>query len=188
MRRLILRVTAGIVLATATITANAQSGRASLLSRWGQFWGTWVWQTTYPSGNVIPTMVTYHIDGTITASDGTMFRVQPSATTRATPMQGVWERTSWQSLGGTSLYLTFNATGGLTAWGRARSSLQFADDFDHFQAKMFVETLPCASGPPVTCPNPQDAAAKWVPVPNLPPDGFPVTGTRLDRVPAGPLH
>ena len=36
------------------------------------------------------------------------------------------------------------------------------DDFDSFQGKMFLETLPCAAGPPVSCPDPQAANAKWV--------------------------
>jgi hypothetical protein len=117
-----------------------------------------------------------------------MFGAVPTATTRATPFHGVWERTGWQSIGGTSLYLIFNAAGGLTVLGRSRSSLQFADDFDHFQGKMFVETLPCSAGPPLTCPDPLDPAAKWAPFPNMPPDGYPVTGARLDRVPAGPLQ
>jgi hypothetical protein len=110
MRRFVLCSAAMTIgLAACTVAANAQ-GR-SPFSRWGQFWGTWVWQTSYPSGNVIPALVTYHIDGTVTGSDGTIFGVSASATTRVTPMHGVWERTGWQSLGGTSLYMIFNATG-----------------------------------------------------------------------------
>jgi hypothetical protein len=128
-------------------------------------------------------------DGTITGSDGAMFGVMPTATMRITPFHGVWERTGFQSIGGASLYLVFNATGGLIALGRVRSSLQFADDFESFQGKMFVDMLPCTAGPPVSCPDPLDPAAKWVlATPTQPKDGFPVTAVRVARVPAGPLQ
>ena len=102
-------------------------------------------------------------------------------------MYGVWERTGWNSLGGTVNFLIFDApTGTLKAIGRARSSLLFSDDFDHFQGKMFVESLPCPSGPP-SCPDPLDPAAKWVAQPGMPSDGISVSGTRLERVAAAPL-
>jgi len=189
MRRFILFSAIAVGLAAVAVAADAQISRSTPFGRWGQVWGTWVFLTTYPSGNVIPTLVTYHLDGAITGSDGTMFGVLSSATVRITPLHGVWERTGFQSIGGTSLYLVFNATGGLIGWGRARSSLQFADDFDSFQGKMFVETLPCTLGPPVSCPDPQDPAAKWVVAnPAMPKDGFPVSGARVVRVPAGPLQ
>ncbi len=175
-------------LAMATFAANAQTGRSLAFGHWGQVWGTFYFQTTYPNGNVLPTLVTYHVDGTLTGSDGTMFGALPTATIRSSPLHGVWERTGFQSIGGTSFYLIFNATGGLTALGRARSSLQFADDFDSFQGKMFVETLPCTQGPPVSCPDPLDPAAKWVLAnPAQPKDGFTVSAVRVARIPAGPL-
>jgi hypothetical protein len=157
--------------------------------RWGQVWGTWVWKTN----NVLPALVTLHIDGTVSVADGTMFGgILPNSTTRMTPLHGVWVRTGWQSIAGTSLYLVFDSTSGLiSAWGRARTSLQFANNFDSFQGKMFIETLACAPGPvataPVSCPNPLDPAAKWVPPANLPQDGFDVSGTRLAVASAGPL-
>jgi hypothetical protein len=173
-----------LAVSASTIAAQPQQNRA-LLGRWGQVWGTWVWTTN----NRLPALLTLHIDGTVSVSDGTMFGgLQPNSTTRATPLHGVWERTGFQSIGGTSLYLIFDATTGLlTAWGRARTSIAFADDFDHFQGKMFVETLPCVAGPPVSCPDPQAAGAKWMANPNMPSDGFPISATRLERVAAGPL-
>jgi len=188
MRRLILFSAIAAGLTAATIAASAQTPRSIWSGHWGQVWGTFYFLTTYPSGNVIPTIVTYHVDGTITGSDGTMFGAMPTATTRMTPFHGVWERTGFQSIGGTSFYLVFNATGGLSALGRVRSSLQFADDFESFQGKMFVEMLPCTQGPPVSCPDPLDPAAKWVvATPTQPKDGFSVTAVRIARVPAGPL-
>ena len=188
MRKLILSSAIAAGLAAATIAANAQTSRSLAFGHWGQVWGTFYFLTTYPSGNVIPTFVTYHVDGTITGSDGTMFGAMPTATTRITPFHGVWERTGFQSIGGTSFYLVFNATGGLSALGRVRSSLQFAEDFESFQGKMFVEMLPCTQGPPVSCPDPLDPAAKWsVATPTQPKDGFSVSAVRVARVPAGPL-
>jgi hypothetical protein len=183
MRRCIFRavILAGIAIAVA---AYAQPAR-----HWGQFWGTWVWQISgYTSGDTIPTLVTFHIDGTVTTSAGNMFGTTPNAPTRVTAFHGVWERTGWQSAGGTTLFLIFSATGGLTAWGRSRSSLEFSADFDHLNGKVFVERLPCAAGPPVSCPDPLDPAAKWVPSPDMPRDGFTVSGARLNRVAAGPLN
>jgi hypothetical protein len=185
MRRLIQCAgLAALILTASRIAAQSQQTRAPF-GHWGQVWGTWVWTTN----NRLPALVTLHIDGTVNVSDGTMFGgLQLNSTIRLSPMHGVWERTGFQSIGGTSLYLLFDATTGLlTAWGRARTSITFADDFDHFQGKMFVETLPCSPGPPVSCPDPLAATAKWVPNPNMPADGFPIAAIRLERVPAGPL-
>jgi hypothetical protein len=100
-------------------------------------------------------------------------------------LHGVWERTGWQSIGGTSLYVVFDATtGAVMKYGRARSSLQFAGDFNSFKGKIFIESLICAT--PLTCPNPLDPAAKWDPNPTMPFDGFTVTGQRLERIAAAP--
>lgn len=189
MRRLILFSAVAVGLVATTIAANAQTSRSIWSGHWGQVWGTFYFQTAYPNGNVLPTLVTYHIDGTLTGSDGTMFGAMPTATLRISPLHGVWERTGFQSIGGTSLYLIFNATGGLIALGRARSSLQFADDFESFQGKMFVEMLSCNTGPPVSCPDPLDPAANWVLAnPAQPKDGFTVSAVRVARVPAAPLR
>jgi hypothetical protein len=186
LNRLIRRAfCSAIGLVAAVGIANAQPR----LNHWGQVWGTWVWKTN----NVLPALVTLHVDGTLSIADGTMFGgVLPNSTTRMTPAHGGWVRTGWQSIAGTSLYLVFDSTTGLiSAWGRARTSLQFADNFNSFQGKMFIEILPCAAGPvaaaPVNCPNPLEPAAKWVPQPNLPKDGFDVSGSRLSVVVAEPL-
>jgi hypothetical protein len=186
MHRFVVRILlTAVALAVAAVPATPQQAGG----RWGQVWGTWVWRTN----NLLPALVTFHVDGTASVSDGTMFGgLMPNSTIRMTPLHGVWERTGWQSIAGTSLYLIFDSTTGLiTAWGRARTSIQIADNFNSFRGKMFIEALPCAAGtpdvPPVNCPNPLDPAAKWVPQPNLPKDGFDISATRLAVVPAGPL-
>lgn len=171
-----------IVLAVAAATVMAQSQAPG---RWGQVWGTWVWTTN----NRLPALVTFHMGGTVSVSDGSMFGgVLPNSAIRMTPLHGIWEKTGMQSIAGSSLWLTFDATTGvLMGWGRARTSIQFAEDFNSFQGKMFVETLACTAGTPVSCPDPQNPAAKWTSQPNMPPDGFDIAGVRFERVPAGPL-
>jgi len=173
-----------LVLGATGIAAEPQPNNA-VSGHWGQVWGTWVWLTN----NRLPALVTFQIGGTVSVSDGSMFGgLQPNSTVRMTPLHGVWERTGIQTIGGTSLWLIFDATTGLlTGWGRARTSITFADDFDHFQGRMFVETLACTAGTVVSCPDPLDAGAKWTPNANMPPDGFPISATRLERVPAAPL-
>ena len=189
MRRF-MQVSGVIALAlfVAGVAAEAQQARGPF-SHWGQVWGTFVWRTQVSSTIANPSLLTLHIDGTVSVSTGDMFGSPAAANRRfATPLHGVWERTGWQSVGGTSLWLTSDsATGASLAWGRMRTSLTFSDDFNSFQGKGFIETLPCAPGPPVNCPDPLAAEAKWVPNPNMPQDGFPVSGARVERVPAGPL-
>jgi len=138
------------------------------------------------AGTHLPALITFHADGTITGSDGSMSgALNPKI--RTTPLHGVWERTGWQSIGGTSLYLVFDATtGAVMKYGRARSSLQFAADFNSFQGKIFIESLSCPT--PLTCPDPLDPAAKWDPNPTMPPGGLPVTGQRLEWMAAAPLQ
>ncbi len=171
-----------------TVAAEAQQPRASF-DRRGQVWGTFVWQTHVSPTIANPSLLTLNIDGTVRVSAGDMFGSPTAANRRfTTPLHGVWERTGWQSVGGTSLYLiSDSATGALVSWGRARTSLIYSDDFNSFQGKAFLETLPCDPGPPLSCPDPLSAEARWVPNPKMPQDGFTVTGGRLERVPAGPL-
>lgn len=187
MRHMIL-ILACVVLAAAAVELGAQAPPRSAIvsSHWGQVWGTYLWQTDQGSGNHLPALITFHIDGTITGSDGTMSGgANPNI--RTTPLHGLWERTAWQSIGGTSFWLVFNAANGaVTKYGRARSSLEFANDFNSFQGKMFIESLSCDTQ--LTCPDPLDPAAKWVPNPTMPAGGFSVTGKRLERIPAGPLQ
>ena len=41
---------------------------------------------------------------------------------------------------------------------------------------------------PFTCRDPLDPAAVWQPHPTMPPDGFTVTGKRLEHMAAEPLR
>ncbi len=177
--RHILLIAAIVLAAVVAVTANSQMAAPD-----PQIWGTYVWQTQTSFGP-LPALVTLHIDGTASVSDAEMFGGLNLAR-RRTPMYGVWERTGGKSFAGTSLYLVFDAaTGAVTRYGRVRVSAEFAD-FNHFQGRMFAESLACATA--FTCPDPLDPAANWVPSPNMPPDGFQITGARLERIPPGPLQ
>ena len=155
-------------------------------SRGAQPVGTWVWLTYLGPGAALPALVTYHMDGTLTGVDGTLFGFATPSGTPVSPFHGVWQNTGWQSIGGTSLFLIFDATKkSPVAYGRARSALQFLDE-DHFEGVVFLEVLPCMTGP-LSCPDPLDPAARWMAYPGVPATGIPVTGARLERVPAGPL-
>ena len=166
------------VLAVAS-TVTAQNGQHP------QVWGTYVWLTQTMNGPS-PSLISLHIDGTVSLSDGNMFGGSNPAN-RLTPARGVWERIGDHSFGGTSLWLIADATTGVVKrFGRSRVMAEFVD-FDHFQGKLFVETLACPT--PVTCPDPLTSpASAWVSNPNMPPGGFPISGSRLERVPAGPLQ
>jgi hypothetical protein len=151
-----------------------------------QPWGTWVWLTHLPGGRAIPALITIHQDGTVAGSNVNMFGGLPGSTMRTTPMSGVWEQTGPHSIGGTSLYLVFDANTNLLAgFGRARTALEFPlGSPDELQGTMFVDYLPCSS--PFFCPDPLDPLAAWTPFnPQAP--SFTVSAKRLRRVEVGSL-
>ena len=185
MRLLLTVALVGAIVAGAiTLVAGADQDNQAM----PQPWGTWVWRTHTPSGAALPTLVTYHQDGTIAGSDFSMFGGTVSnLARRATPLNGVWERTGPRTIGGTCLYLVFDAsTNLLIGFGRARSALEFTPgDFDQFEGRMFVDFLACPT--PSTCPDPLDQSAAWTSYNSMVPDGFVVSAKRLHRVEAGPL-
>lgn len=151
-----------------------------------QPWGSWVWLTRLPGGPAVPALVTLHQDGTVAVSDTSTFGGLPGSTVRATPLHGVWERTGPHSIGGTSLYLVFDATTNLLiGFGRTRVALEFpVGSPDEFQGTMFVDFLACPS--PFACPDPLDSLAAWTPFNPLAPS-FTVSAKRLRRVEVGSL-
>ena len=182
MRRALLAT-----LAVLLMLAAPQQPLASTQDDGIQPWGTWVWQTSLGPGMSLPALLTLHRDGTVSVSDAVMFGGLPGSTTRMSPLHGVWERTGPRQIGGTSLWLIFDAPSGvLVAIGRSRTALQLAQDGEGLEGKMFLEMLPCNG--PLDCQDPLNPAAQWLPHPNLPPTGFlSVTAKRLHRVPADPL-
>jgi len=134
----------------------------------------------------MPALITFQIDGTVTGAPGSLFGAVPNAANRFGPIHGIWQRTGWNTVAGTSLFLIYDTNGVLTGIRRSRCSLVFSNDFNSYQGTEFMEDLSCSG--PLACPDPFDAAASWVAVANLPPSGFEVSGTRLQLVPAGPLR
>jgi len=178
-----IAVAAAAALAITTISAPAQG---LSIGRWGQVWGTWVHQVQLGSGMTMPALIAFNIDGTVTGAPGLMFGGVPDATVTFTPVFGVWQKTGWKSIAGTSLLMVFDRTSGvLTGFRRSRTSLDFSDDFNKYNGTEFMENLACAL--PVTCPDPLDPKAAWEPETNMPPTGFAVSGTRLEPVKSGPL-
>jgi hypothetical protein len=149
-----------------------------------QPWGTFVWLTHTPTGD-LPSLLTLHQDGTVAVSSSNMFGGSSlSLGQRTTALQGVWAPTGPKTIGGTSLDLVFDAgTNLLIGFGRARTQLIFTD-FDHFEGTLFLDFLACPT--PSTCPDPQDPSAAWTAaVPGVP--SFSVSGRRLQRVEVGAL-
>ena len=90
------------------------------------------------------------------------------------------------SMFGPDLWFQFNPAGVVTGYSRSRSALELVDA-DHFEGLAIIESLAGCSmdpaHPPIGCPDPTDPAAEWIPSPIMPPGGFPVSATRIHRVP-----
>lgn len=152
--------------------------------------GSWVWTTDLGAVGVVPVLITFHGDGTIAASDSFMYAnpLAPPAGqgSKRSPFLGVWERTGHHTFGGTSLWFQFNPAGVATGYSRSRSALELVDP-DHFEGVAIIESLAGCNmdpaHPPIGCPDPTDPDAEWIPSPIMPPGGFPVSATRIHRVP-----
>lgn len=173
--------------ALAAGTAGDEGG-VRLASHWAFLpLGSWVWTTDLGPLGSTPVLISFHFDGTIAVADGFMFG-NPAAPPAAQgakrgPGRGVWQYTGGRTFGGTSLWLRFNSSGFMEGWARSRSALEFVDA-DHFQGVVYVESLGgCTTTPPVGCPDPTDPDAVWTPSPNMPPGGYPVSATRIRRIP-----
>ncbi len=143
MRRFIAYAGA-LTLMVAVFAVAAEPQRPRAFGHWGQVWGTWVWTTN----NQIPALLTLHIDGTVSVSDGRMFGgLQPNSPTRLTPLHGVWERTGFQSIGGTTLYLIFDATTGVLRRGADRGyPSRLPTISTTFKARCLWRTYPAPPG------------------------------------------
>jgi hypothetical protein len=177
-------LTATLLLATAA--ARSQTRRIDHKPR-GQFWGTWVHQVQVGPGLTVPALAIFSAEGAVTGVGGLLFGGLPDNPLHGSPIYGVWEKTGRASLGATTFSYFFDAaTGVLLGYERHRASLDFGADFDSYHGVEFIETLSCPL--PLTCPDPLDPAAEWIPLPNMPDTGFPVSGTRVEPVAAGLLE
>jgi hypothetical protein len=138
--------------------------------------GAWVVWVNLQPGVRVPMLQAFTSDGLIVSSES--FGGLPGATTRSSPLYGVWERTGPHTFATTNLVLVFDASSSiLVGFGRARATLSLTgNDGNQGSGTVQIEFLACPS--PFACPDPLAANAAWAPLPGLPPS-LPVTATRV---------
>ena len=151
-----------------------------------QFTGSWIHYlnaTGSETGPYLPTLITFHADGTMNASSSLMFGspAMPAAPLRYSPIHAVWEKIGRKSIAVTSLFFSFSPEGLMTGYQRNRIVLQLSRDRDTYTGLLYLDVLPCANGV-FSCPDPLDPSADWTPNPNMPPGGYQVTGYRIKVV------
>lgn len=133
--------------------------------------GVWYWQNVLGAG-VLPSLLTFHQDGTVSCSDALAFGGIPPTMNpyTLTPFYGVWERTGPHAYTATWLSVAFYRaaplTGFLAGIVRSRANFAFVDDFSHIAGTMFVEVLLSdKTSPlfPLNCPDPLAPSAAWAP-------------------------
>jgi hypothetical protein len=128
--------------------------------------GVWYWQNVFGPG-VLPSILTFHNDGTVLCSDALAFGGIPDNPFTLTPLYGVWERTGPQEYTATWLCLCFYRTaplGMLAGIVRSRANFAFAGDFDHIAGTMSVDLLLSDYTSdlfPLNCPDPLAPDAAW---------------------------
>jgi hypothetical protein len=152
-----------------------------------QFKGSWIHYLNasgLPSGPYLPTLITFHADGTMNASSSLMFGspAMPAAPLRYSPIHAVWEKIGPKSIAVTSLFFSFDPDGRMTGYQRNRIVLELGDDRDTYTGLLYLDALPCGAIGVFSCPNPLDPTASWMPNPNMPQGGYRVTGYRLKLV------
>ena len=178
-RSLYIIVAAAAALVILVVSGNSQGLG---LDR-GRMAGTFVELLEVGPGVSFNDLVILNMDGTAVGSVGVMFGGVPDNPHRFSPFQGVWDRTGQRSVAGTVLWHTFDAnTGVLVSYGRARISAEYSDYFNRYDGTSYIETLSCPT--PLSCPDPLDPAATWTPDPGMPTTGYPVSGKRVELVPA----
>jgi hypothetical protein len=184
MRRFLLPIVI-LVMAAAPLSAQP-AGPMSAPRVAGQPWGTWYWVTdisamTGINGTSLPTVVTFHEDGTLACAEGNSFGGFPGAGLVYSGGLGTWEKERRGTFNATRLGFVFDkASGVLKGISRSRFAFQYAGRFDEITGTLFVETLPCSTGP-MTCPDPLDPDAVWMPA--SPPGGFPATARLVHTLP-----
>ncbi len=181
MARLIKIAVVSVLLLAGTVSLHGQT----LTTTAGQTWGTFVHQVQVGPGVNLPALVNLNLDGSVVVSSGLMFGGLPGSPNRLSAIHGVWRKTGIRSVGATTLFFVFDANGILTGYQRNRCTLKFSGDFKSYDGAEFMETTPCPL--PFACPDPLDSGTAWTPLPDMPITGFPVSGKRVQWLPAGPL-
>jgi hypothetical protein len=185
MKRLVIVIGFILVVAAGLVFVSPPQQSAFAASS-QQAWGGWYFLATVGPSLKLPSVFTRNQDGTASLSTGQMFGGLQNFPFHLTPFYGVWTLTDPNTIQSTALLLRFDAsTGLLKGITRARTEEHFVDS-DHTQGLLFLETINCPT--PLTCPDPFDPQAEWVPDQPQPSDGFPIETTRIHVVPAGPLQ
>jgi len=152
--------------------------------------GVWYWQNLMPSpplppGLILPSVLTFHNDGTVFCSDALAFGGISNNPNRYTPFYGVWERMGPNEFRATWLTLRFDGlTGMLLGIGRSRAKFAFSSDFDNFEGTMHLDFLPCVGGNPFMCPDPLLAQdSDWQPWSLTSPSDYSFKAARISVVP-----
>ncbi len=140
--------------------------------------GTYVTWLQIAPGVRLPSLQTYHSDGTWICSESMMFGGVPGNTYRFTPCHGVWERTGPGAFAITGMGMVFDGGSGLLiGFTRARATASFtSNEANQLSGAVRLELLLCPS--PFACPDPLAADAQWLPAPAYPPS-MAVVSTRL---------
>lgn len=183
MKRLVIVIGMTLLVATALVFVGPTKQSASAASE-ERVWGSWYFLATVGPNLKLPSVSTINQDGTEVTSTGQTFGGLPNFPFHITPFYGVWGLTGPNTIQTTDLLLRFDATTGvLKGIGRARTEGHLVDS-DHIQGTLFLEAIDCPT--PLTCPDPFDPQAAWVPAQD--PNGLPFEATRIHLVPVGPLQ
>ncbi len=176
----VLGIAVLLVIIMSSTTSNAQNTGAHP-------WGSWylvfdISDLTGVPGAGLPTLTTFHQDGTLTVTEGTMFGFFfPGNPVFTSPSNGTWVRRQSGTIAGTVLGLRYDkSTGLLLGLRRGRFEFHFDEtNFDRIAGKLFVDGLECG---PLSCLDPFDPNAAWVTQ-----ETFLFTGQRIPGAPFGPL-
>lgn len=176
-RVLLLTGVAALGIGGATLT-RAQGGEVESV----QPWGTYLHQVNTGARSV-PVLITANRDGTLTGVISLLFNAGGGAAKEG-PIHGIWQRTGPKTVGVTTLFFIFNSIGNMIAYERTRASLTFNDGFQSYEGTEILEQSPCNTS--MGCPDPLDPATVWTSSPDMPLDGYAVSGKRLQFVPVAP--
>ncbi len=177
-RELLLFGVAALVIGGATLTrAQGVVGDSVQPS------GTYLHQVHISATRSVPVLITANRDGTLVGVISLLFNAG-GGTAKEGPIHGIWQRKGPKTIGVTTLFFIFNANGNLIAYERTRACLTFNDDFQSYEGTEILEQSPCSAS--MGCPDPLDPGTVWTSSSDMPLEGYPVSGKRLQFVPIVP--
>ncbi len=187
MRGLVLIRNVAVIGIAILIIVTMSSTTSSAQTKGAQPWGSWylvfdISDLTGVPGAGLPTLTTFHQDGSLTVTEGTMFGFFfPGNPVFTSPSNGTWVREQSGNIAGTVLGLRYDKTTGLLlGLRRGRFVFHFDDtNFNRIAGRLLVDGIDCG---PLSCVDPDDPNAAWVTQ-----ESFLFTGKRIRVVPVDPL-